>query len=56
LIVLERGEVVEIGSHDELMAQQGAYWRLYEAQARNVDTEDETPDPLRIPLAKAGAA
>ncbi len=56
LIVLERGEVVEIGSHDELIAQQGAYWRLYEAQARNVDTEDETPDPLRIPLAKAGAA
>jgi ATP-binding cassette subfamily B protein len=55
LIVLERGEVVEIGSHDELIAQQGAYWRLYEAQARNVDTEDETPDPLRIPLAKAGA-
>jgi ATP-binding cassette subfamily B protein len=56
LIVLERGEVVEIGSHDELMAKQGAYWRLYEAQARNVDTEDETPDPLRIPLAKAGNA
>ncbi len=56
LIVLERGEVVEIGSHDELIAQQGAYWRLYEAQARNVDTEDETPDPLRIPLAKAGTA
>jgi ATP-binding cassette subfamily B protein len=56
LIVLERGEVVEIGSHDELIAQQGAYWRLYEAQARNVDTEDKTPDPLRIPLAKAGAA
>jgi len=55
LIVLERGEVVEIGSHDELIAQQGAYWRLYEAQARNVDTEDEPPDPLRIPLAKAGA-
>jgi hypothetical protein len=29
---------------------------LYEAQARNVDTEDETPDRLRIPLAKAGNA
>ncbi|NCV84595.1 MAG: ABC transporter ATP-binding protein [Oxalobacteraceae bacterium] len=56
LVVLERGEVVEIGSHDELIAQQGAYWRLYEAQARNVDTEDEAPDPLRIPLAKAGNA
>jgi ATP-binding cassette subfamily B protein len=56
LVVLERGEVVEIGSHDELMAQQGAYRRLYEAQARNVDTEDKVPDAIRVPLAKAGNA
>ncbi|MEB0136775.1 ABC transporter transmembrane domain-containing protein [Actimicrobium sp. CCC2.4] len=35
LVVLDRGEVVEIGSHDDLMARQGAYFRLYEAQARN---------------------
>jgi ATP-binding cassette subfamily B protein len=35
LVVLDRGEVVEIGSHDELMAREGAYFRLYEAQARN---------------------
>jgi len=56
LVVLERGEVVEIGSHDELMAQQGAYRRLYEAQARNVDTEDEVSDAIRVPLAKAGNA
>lgn len=54
LVVLERGEVVEIGSHDELMAKQGAYWRLYEAQARNVDTEDAAPVPLHLPLSKAG--
>jgi ATP-binding cassette subfamily B protein len=31
--------VVEEGSHDDLMARQGAYFRLYEAQARNVDTD-----------------
>ncbi len=55
LVVLERGEVIEIGSHDELMAKQGAYWRLYEAQARNVDTEDAAPVPLHLPLAKAGS-
>ncbi|MBC3882307.1 ABC transporter ATP-binding protein [Undibacterium sp. LX40W] len=35
LVVLDRGEVVEIGSHDELMSKEGAYFRLYEAQARN---------------------
>ncbi len=52
LIVLERGEVVEIGSHEELMEKRGAYWRLYEAQARNVDTEDSEPSRLQIPLTK----
>lgn len=35
LVVLDRGEVVEVGSHDDLMAKQGAYFKLYEAQARN---------------------
>ena len=35
LVVLDRGEVVEVGSHDELMAKHGAYFKLYEAQARN---------------------
>lgn len=55
LVVMDRGAVVEVGSHDELMAAQGAYWRLYEAQARNVDTEDIEPDKLHIPLAKAAS-
>jgi len=41
LVVLDRGEVVEEGSHDVLMAKEGAYFRLYEAQARNVDQEVE---------------
>ena len=40
LVVMDRGQVVEVGPHDELMAKQGAYWRLYEAQARQVDSED----------------
>lgn len=39
LVVLDQGEVVEIGSHDELMATEGAYYRLYQAQARNVDID-----------------
>ena len=41
LVVMDRGEVVEVGNHDELMARQGAYWRLYEAQARRVDGDED---------------
>lgn len=35
LVVLDRGRVVEEGTHDALMAAQGAYFNLYSAQARN---------------------
>jgi ATP-binding cassette subfamily B protein len=41
LVVMDRGRIVEIGNHDELMAREGAYYRLYQAQARNVDVEDD---------------
>jgi ATP-binding cassette subfamily B protein len=39
LVVMDKGKVVEEGPHDELMAREGAYYRLYQAQARNVDTD-----------------
>ncbi|RVT49358.1 cyanophycin metabolism-associated ABC transporter [Rubrivivax albus] len=32
LVVMDRGRIVETGTHDELLARQGAYWRLHEAQ------------------------
>ncbi len=41
LVVMDRGQVVEVGPHDDLMARQGAYWRLYQAQARQVDSDGE---------------
>ena len=43
LVVLDRGKIVEIGNHDELMDLEGHYYRLYMAQARNVDAEDVLP-------------
>jgi ATP-binding cassette, subfamily B, bacterial len=39
LVVIDRGEVVEVGPHDALMEKQGAYWRLYEAQARRAEED-----------------
>jgi ATP-binding cassette subfamily B protein len=39
LVVMDKGRKVEEGTHEALMAQEGAYWRLYQAQARQADTE-----------------
>ncbi len=36
IVVMEDGHVVERGSHNELLAAQGSYWRLVEAQSRIV--------------------
>jgi ATP-binding cassette subfamily B protein len=39
LVVMDKGVVVEEGTHDALMEAQGAYWRLYEAQQRQAEAE-----------------
>jgi len=39
LVVLDRGRVVEEGTHDALMASEGATSTLYQAQARNMDVD-----------------
>lgn len=33
ILVLERGQIVERGSHDELMEKKGRYYQMYETQA-----------------------
>lgn len=37
LVVMQRGHIVEEGSHDALMAKGEAYYRLYQAQLRHQD-------------------
>ena len=50
LVVMDRGEIVEVGPHEALMARQGHYWRLYEAQARKAES-DVNPDHDAVLLA-----
>ena len=41
ICVLERGKVVELGTHDELMAVNGRYRTMFELQAQRFAAEDE---------------
>ena len=44
IIVLHHGEIREQGSHQELLALRGFYWRLYKLQYAD-DTHDTPPEP-----------
>jgi ATP-binding cassette subfamily B protein len=46
LVVMDKGQVVEVGPHDDLMARRGAYWRLYEAQARKAEQDTLLEGPV----------
>jgi ATP-binding cassette, subfamily B, bacterial len=41
ICVLEHGRVIELGTHDELMALAGRYWTMFNVQAHRFRTPDE---------------
>ena len=43
IIVMHKGQVREIGTHQELLSQRGIYWKLYQLQYK--DQEIPTPAP-----------
>jgi ABC-type multidrug transport system fused ATPase/permease subunit len=63
ILVLEHGEIVERGTHDELLARGGRYRQLYDKQYRFERDrfinpgEDFTPEPERVaaPVRTSGA-
>jgi len=67
ILVMEHGDIVEKGTHEELIAAQGAYWRLYQSQfeqaARDVDADEAlvtgtvtVPEGAVLSEVEAGAA
>jgi ABC-type multidrug transport system fused ATPase/permease subunit len=47
ICVLEHGRVIELGTHDELMALGGRYRTMFDMQASRFDSED---DEKGVPL------
>lgn len=43
ILMMEDGKIVEQGSHDELLASQGAYYRLYNSQFQAASVDIDSP-------------
>ncbi len=52
VVVLENGCVAEMGSHEELMAQKGKYYKLFSTQASRYQTKggEKTMEPVMEPM------
>ncbi|MFA4841558.1 MAG: ABC transporter ATP-binding protein, partial [Agrococcus sp.] len=46
ILVMEQGRIVEQGSHEQLVAERGAYWRLLNAQFEQAAVDMELDESL----------
>ena len=53
IVVLVRGEIVESGTHEDLLARGAEYRKLYEMQFRDVEAPEAGVEPL---VAERGGA
>lgn len=58
ILVMEHGDIVEQGTHDELIVAQGAYWRLYQSQFEQAATDIDAEEAMTgsIPVVGTGEA
>ncbi|UFS94783.1 ABC transporter ATP-binding protein [Nocardia huaxiensis] len=58
IVVMEKGKIVEQGTHDQLLKDRGAYYKLYNAQFSAAITDGEgegmdLPDPDAVSVSKS---
>lgn len=46
ILVMEHGDIVEKGTHEELIAAEGAYWRLYQSQFEQAASDTDADEAL----------
>lgn len=58
ILVMEHGDIVEKGSHNELIEAQGAYWRLYQSQFEQAATDIDAEEAMTgtTPIVVTGEA
>ena len=42
--MMEHGDIVEQGSHEQLLAQRGAYYELYQSQFKGTDENEDAAE------------
>lgn len=46
ILVMDSGEIIESGTHEELLAAQGRYWQLWEMQQGNFIVKQNEEEPI----------